>query len=246
MVPLEELLVDTFKNFLSAQSNIMRELSLNLNDPVKIQILGEPSIYDWLKDISPIALGIFSLFVAYQSLSTQRELTKTQIRASIKEKWVQDFRSDISQFILSTSIVNDISKTGMELFQRISTVVQQMNSKSIDSENKEKLQASFKDLNNKEQENYKEFRNKIEESALCNFKIQLFLRPEKKTHSDLIYALHEWSNLSDSWIKIIDQSLQQGQNTDLSPSFEKLNLMREKIVKLSQLIIDEETDNISR
>lgn len=247
MVPLEELLLKTFEKAFPVQPNTESTVSfINIIEPVKVDLLGDPSVYDWIRDISPIALGIFSLIVAYKSLSTQRELTKTQIRASIKEKWIQDFRDDISQFILSTSSENDIITQATELIDKMCTAIKEKDHPSIDEQTKNRWIFVFDQLNEQQQECQKNLRLKMNESALRRFKIDLFLNSQDNLHAELLKILEDWSVLSESWRKTIhDSVLGKDTKDDAEPILQKASLLRDKVLMISKKIIEQELNRVS-
>lgn len=164
---------------------------------------------------------------------------KKQIKASIKEKWLHEFRNDIASFLSETSAMNDVFKQAVDCHK-------QMNKLNIEIERLTALRQVTpqleKDLENtkrKEEKYHSDFKEKSEKSGLYNIKVQLFLNKNIPAHKKLNELLKKWAVLSIKWGKYLLQD--QKESTEV---FKEAQEIKKKIVQSAQSVCDYEINHI--
>ncbi len=175
-------------------------------------------------------------------------VVKKQIRASIKEKWMHDFKADVSSFLSLTSTINGIVKEAGKIFPRIHEISGLIESAETLGRDTTNLRELLKDVKAEQDSYYRKFEEKKEEASVCSHSLQIFLDYKKPSHRQLMEQISEWNTLSRHWENIVfgkhDDNFDK--DTALKKSHELMGKVKTAIIIQTKKIIDEETEALSR
>lgn len=119
--------------------------------------------------------GLMAVFLSFTSLFLQKFLTSFQMKAALKEKWVNDFKDQLAAYLTCSARIHDVYADGVDLSRAQSC-------------NLNEAKEAF--------EKYNFYNEKAHELAQ---KIFLFLNEKKKIHSKLAHELKAADDLLNEW-----------------------------------------------
>lgn len=167
---------------------------------------------------------IVTALTAFLSLKNQNDVMRLNNKAAIKQKWVNDFRSEIVFFTSRSALQNDLRKEHSQIVERIHKI------KNLDDEaDINKYEGLLRELNTSAK-NIRDLDLELLEKINC---LRLFLDVEIPSHAEVIQNIEAWIDKSDKWLK--ETNLQKAQDL-----FEEGMEVGKNIIKSGQKVIQYE------